>query len=174
MAKTNKEIEYYRVLRAKMMVKAEILNVNWARYYANLLDLGGVNNEQYLKNFFNDDQKRFNSDQLSIILLDLENVKNIEVIGQCQMQNEVLKVVKEISKAIKQAGIEASNTASKAREFSDAFKKSEESFKNFTKQFDNKDEIETVEANRILPKARNLLVIVEKLVFRLEETKARG
>ena len=30
MAKTNKEIEYYRVLRAKMMVKAEILNVNWA------------------------------------------------------------------------------------------------------------------------------------------------
>ena len=146
MAKTNKEIEYYRVLRAKMMVKAEILNVNWARYYANLLDLGGVNNEQYLKNFFNDDQKRFNSDQLSTILLDLENVKNIEVIGQCQMQSEVLKVVKEIDV------------------LSDEMEK----------QFDNKDEIETVEANRILPKARNLLVIVEKLVFRLEETKARG
>ena len=146
MAKTNKEIEYYRVLRAKMMVKAEILNVNWARYYANLLDLGGVNNEQYLKNFFNDDQKRFNSDQLSTILLDLENVKNIEVIGQCQMQSELLKVVKEI-------GILSGE---------------------MEKQFDNKDEIETVEANRILPKARNLLVVVEKLVFRLEETKARG
>ena len=146
MAKTNKEIEYYRVLRAKMMVKAEILNVNWARYYANLLDLGGVNNEQYLKNYFNDDQKRFNSDQLSTILLDLENVKNIEVIGQCQMQSEVLKVVKEI-------GVLSGE---------------------MEKQFDNKDEIETVEANRILPKARNLLVIVEKLVFRLEETKARG
>ena len=146
MAKTNKEIEYYRVLRAKMMVKAEILNVNWARYYANLLDLGGVNNEQYLKNYFNDDQKRFNSDQLSTILLDLENVKNIEVICQCQMQNEVLKVVKEI-------GVLSGE---------------------MEKQFDNKDEIETVEANRILPKARNLLVIVEKLVFRLEETKARG
>lgn len=146
MAKTNKEIEYYRVLRAKMMVKAEILNVNWARYYANLLDLGGVNNEQYLKNFFNDDNKRFNSDQLSTILLDLENIKNIEVIGQCQMQNEVLKVVKEI-------GILSGE---------------------MEKQFDNKDEIEVIEANRILPKARNLLVIVEKLVFRLEETKARG
>lgn len=146
MAKTNKEIEYYRVLRAKMMVKAEILNVNWARYYANLLDLAGVNNEQYLKNFFNDDQKRFNSDQLSTILLDLENVKNIEVIGQCQMQSEVLKVVKEI-------GVLSGE---------------------MEKQFDNKDEIETVEANKILPKARNLLVIVEKLVFRLEETKARG
>ena len=128
------------------MVKAEILNVNWARYYANLLDLGGVNNEQYLKNFFNDDNKRFNSDQLSTILLDLENVKNIEVIGQCQMQSEVLKVVKEI-------GILSGE---------------------MEKQFDNKDEIETVEANRILPKARNLLVVVEKLVFRLEETKARG
>ena len=146
MAKTNREIEYYRVLRAKMMVKAEILNVNWARYYANLLDLGGVNNEQYLKNFFNDDQKRFNSDQLSTILLDLENVKNIEVIGQCQMQSEVLKVVKEI-------GVLSGE---------------------MEKQFDNKDEIEIIEANRILPKARNLLVIVEKLVFRLEETKARG
>lgn len=146
MAKTNKEIEYYRVLRAKMMVKAEILNVNWARYYANLLDLGGVNNEQYLKNFFNDDNRRFNSDQLSTILLDLENVKNIEVIGQCQMQSEVLKVVKEI-------GVLSGE---------------------MEKQFDNKDEIETVEASRILPKARNLLVIVEKLVFRLEETKARG
>ena len=146
MAKTNKAIEYYRVLRAKMMVKAEILNVNWARYYANLLDLGGVNNEQYLKNFFNDDQKRFNSDQLSTILLDLENVKNIEVIGQCQMQNEVLKVVKEI-------GVLSGE---------------------MEKQFDSKDEIEVIEANRILPKARNLLVVVEKLVFRLEETKARG
>ncbi|MFW3412326.1 hypothetical protein ACN9J3_06290 [Aliarcobacter butzleri] len=146
MAKTNKEIEYYRVLRAKMMVKAEMLNVNWARYYANLLDLGGVNNEQYLKNYFNDDNKRFNSEQLSTILLDLENVKNIEVITQCQMQNEVLKAVKEI-------GILSGE---------------------MEKQFDNKDEIETIEASRILPKARNLLVIVEKLVFRLEETKARN
>lgn len=146
MAKSNKEIEYYRVLRAKMMVKAEMLNVNWARYYANLLDLGGVNNEQYLKNYFNDDNKRFNSEQLSTILLDLENVKNIEVITQCQMQNEVLKAVKEI-------GILSGE---------------------MEKQFDNKDEIETIEASRILPKARNLLVIVEKLVFRLEETKARN
>ncbi|MCG3684063.1 hypothetical protein [Aliarcobacter butzleri] len=146
MAKSNKEIEYYRVLRAKMMVKAEMLNVNWARYYANLLDLGGVNNEQYLKNYFNDDNKRFNSEQLSTILLDLENVKNIEVITQCQMQNEVLKAVKEI-------GILSGE---------------------MEKQFDNKDEIKTIEASRILPKARNLLVIVEKLVFRLEETKARN
>lgn len=146
MAKSNKEIEYYRVLRAKMMVKAEMLNVNWARYYANLLDLGGVNNEQYLKNYFNDDNKRFNSEQLITILIDLEDVKEIEIITQCQMQNEVLKAVKEI-------GILSGE---------------------MEKQFDNKDEIETIEASRILPKARNLLVIVEKLVFRLEETKARN
>ncbi|RZV13667.1 hypothetical protein D3M61_07230 [Aliarcobacter butzleri] len=146
MAKSNKEIEYYRVLRAKMMVKAEMLNVNWARYYANLLDLGGVNNEQYLKNYFNDDNKRFNSEQLITILIDLEDIKEIEIITQCQMQNEVLKAVKEI-------GILSGE---------------------MEKQFDNKDEIETIEASRILPKARNLLVIVEKLVFRLEETKARN
>ena len=146
MAKTNREIEYYRVLRNKMMAKAEMQNVSWARYYANLLDLGGVNNEQYLKNYFNDDMKKFNNEQLVTILLDLENFKNIEVIGQCQMQNEVLKVVKEI-------GVLSGE---------------------MEKQFDNKDEIEGTEAAKILPKARMLMATIEKLVFRLEETKARG
>ncbi|WP_418186758.1 hypothetical protein [Aliarcobacter lanthieri] len=144
MAKSNKEIEYYRVLRAKMMVKAEILNVNWARYYANLLDLGGVNNEQYLKNYFNDDNKRFNSEQLAIILLDLEDVKDIEIITQCQMQNEVLRAVKEIGNLTAE----------------------------MEKQFDKNDEISNVEASKILPKARSLLAVVKKFVFRLEETKA--
>ncbi|WP_418187305.1 hypothetical protein ACNSOP_09070 [Aliarcobacter lanthieri] len=146
MAKSNKEIEYYRVLRAKMMVKAEILNVNWARYYANLLDLGGVNNEQYLKNYFNDDNKRFNSEQLAIILLDLEDVKEIEIITQCQMQNEVLKAVKEIGNLTAE----------------------------MEKQFDKNDEINNVEASKILPKARNLLAVVKKFVLRLEETRARN
>ena len=146
MAKSNKEIEYYRVLRAKMMVKAEMLNVNWARYYANLLDLGGVNNEQYLKNYFNDDNKRFNSEQLSTILLDLENVKNIEVITQCQMQNEVLKAVKEIGSITSE----------------------------MEKQFDNKDEINSSEASKVLSKARPLLAVVNRFVLRLEETKARN
>ena len=146
MAKTNREIEYYRVLRNKMMAKAEMQNVSWARYYANLLDLGGVNNEQYLKNYFNDDMKKFNNEQLLTILLDLENFKNIEVITQCEMHKEVLKVVKEI-------GVLSGE---------------------MEKQFDNKDEIEGTEAAKILPKARILMATIEKLVFRLEETKARG
>ena len=146
MAKTNREIEYYRVLRNKMMAKAEMQNVSWARYYANLLDLGGVNNEQYLKNYFNDDMKKFNNEQLVTILLDLENFKNIEVITQCEMHREVLKVVKEI-------GVLSGE---------------------MEKQFDNKDEIEGTEAAKILPKARMLMATIEKLVFRLEETKARG
>lgn len=146
MAKTNKELEYYRVLRAKMMVKAEMQNVNWARYYANLLDLGGVNNEQYLKNYFNDDNKRFNTEQLSTILLDLEDVKEIEIITQCQMEREVLKAVKEI-------GILTSE---------------------MEKQFDNKDEIDSTEASKVLSKARPLLTVVKRFVLRLEETKARG
>lgn len=146
MAKTNKELEYYRVLRAKMMVKAEMQNVNWARYYANLLDLGGVNNEQYLKNYFNDDNKRFNTEQLANILLDLEDVKEIEIITQCQMEREVLKAVKEI-------GILTSE---------------------MEKQFDNKDEIDSTEASKVLSKARPLLTVVKRFVLRLEETKARG
>ncbi|MFY4742566.1 hypothetical protein ACOTVT_03595 [Aliarcobacter butzleri] len=146
MAKSNKEIEYYRVLRAKMMVKAEMLNVNWARYYANLLDLGGVNNEQYLKNYFNDDQKRFNSEQLITILIDLEDIKEIEIITQCQMQNEVLKAVKEIGSMTSE----------------------------MEKQFDNKDEINSSEASKVLSKARPLLAVVNRFVLRLEETKARN
>lgn len=146
MAKSNKEIEYYRVLRAKMMVKAEMLNVNWARYYANLLDLGGVNNEQYLKNYFNDDNKRFNSEQLITILIDLEDVKEIEIITQCQMQNEVLKAVKEIGSITSE----------------------------MEKQFDNKDEINSSEASNVLSKARPLLAVVNRFVLRLEETKARN
>jgi len=146
MAKTNKEIEYYRVLRAKMMVKAEMLNVNWARYYANLLNLGGVNNEQYLKNYFNDDNKRFNSEQLITILIDLEDVKEIEIITQCQMQNEVLKAVKEIGSITSE----------------------------MEKQFDNKDEINSSEASKVLSKARPLLAVVNRFVLRLEETKARN
>ncbi|MFV7791271.1 hypothetical protein ACNO6Z_10520 [Aliarcobacter lanthieri] len=146
MAKTNKEIEYYRVLRAKMMTKAEMLNVNWARYFANLLDLGGVNNEQYLKNYFNDDNKRFNGEQLATILLDLEDVREIEIITQCQMQNEVLKAVKEIGSLTGE----------------------------MEKQFDKNDEINNVEASKILPKARNLLAVVKKFVLRLEETRARN
>lgn len=146
MAKTNKEIEYYRVLRAKMMVKAEMLNVNWARYYANLLDLGGVNNEQYLKNYFNDDNKRFNSEQLITILIDLEDIKEIEIITQCQMQNEVLKAVKEIGSITSE----------------------------MEKQFDNKNEINSSEASKVLSKARPLLAVVNRFVLRLEETKARN
>ena len=146
MAKSNKEIEYYRVLRAKMMVKAEMLNVNWARYYANLLDLGGVNNEQYLKNYFNDDNKRFNSEQLITILIDLEDVKEIEIITQCQMQNEVLKSVKEIGSITSE----------------------------MEKQFDNKDEINSSKASKVLSKARPLLAVVNRFVLRLEETKARN
>ncbi|MCT7637045.1 hypothetical protein [Aliarcobacter butzleri] len=146
MAKSNKEIEYYRVLRAKMMVKAEMINVNWARYYANLLDLGGVNNEQYLKNYFNDDNKRFNSEQLITILIDLEDVKEIEIITQCQMQNEVLKAVKEIGSITSE----------------------------MEKQFDNKNEINSSEASKVLSKARPLLAVVNRFVLRLEETKARN
>lgn len=146
MAKTNKEIEFYRVLRNKMMVKAETRNVNWARYYANLLDLGGINNEQYLKNYFNDDNKRFNGEQLSTILLDLEELKEIEPISQGQMEREVLKAVKEIG-----------NLSSEME-----------------KQFDNIDDIDVVEATKVLPKARSLLAVIKKLTLRLEETKARG
>ena len=63
---------------------------------------------------------------------DVTNVKELEKALSKLEPNSA--IVKELSKAIKQAGIEASNTASKAREFSDAFKKSEESFKNFTKK----------------------------------------
>ncbi|MFV7791564.1 hypothetical protein ACNO6Z_12040, partial [Aliarcobacter lanthieri] len=42
------------------------------------------------------------------------------------------------------------------------------------KQFDTNDEINNVEAAKILPKARNLLAVVKKFVLRLGETRARN
>lgn len=143
MKKTNSEIKYYQRLRSKMMVRAELLKVNWARYYANLLDLGGVNADQYLKNFFNNDNKRFNSDQLSVILLDLENYTDVKHIDQDQLQTEVLRMIGEIG----------------------------ELTKTMKKELDEHNEISDYEATKLLPKTRNILILAEELHIRLEETK---
>lgn len=144
--KSNTEIAYYQRLRAKMMVKAEMLNVNWARYYANLLNLGGVHNEQYLKNFFNDDKKKLNSEQLSIILMDLENISDVKPINQDQLQDEVLRMIGEIG----------------------------ELTRTMKKELDEHNDISDIEASKLLPKTRNILILAEELHIRLEETKAQG
>lgn len=144
--KSNTEIAYYQRLRAKMMVKAEMLNVNWARYYANLLNLGGVHNEQYLKNFFNDDKKKLNSEQLSIILMDLENITDVKPINQDQLQDEVLRMIGEIG----------------------------ELTRTMKKELDEHNDISDIEASKLLPKTRNILILAEELHIRLEETKAQG
>lgn len=146
MGKSNKEIEFYRILRSKMIVRAEMLKVNWARYYANLLDLGGVNNEQYLKNYFNDDMKKFNSEQLATILLDLEEHKNIEPICQTEVRIETLKAVMEIG-----------NLTSEME-----------------KVFDNNDDVSKDEATKLIVKTTKLISVVKKLHLRLIETKAKG
>ena len=143
MAKTNSEVKYYQRLRSKMMVKAESMKVNWARYYANLLDLGGVHAEQYLKNFFNDDNKRFNSDQLSIILLDLENFTDVKHINQDQLQDEDLRMITEIGELTRV----------------------------MKKELDEDREITDYEATKLLPKTRSILILAEELHIRLEETK---
>ena len=144
--KTNIEIAYYQRLRAKMMVKAEILKVNWARYYANLLNLGGVHNEQYLKNYFNDDRKKLNSEQLSIILMDLENITDVKPINQDQLQEEVLRMICEIGDLTR----------------------------TMKKELDEHSDISELEASKLLPKTRNILILAEELHIRLEETKAQG
>lgn len=143
MAKTNNEIKYYQRLRSKMIIRAEQLKVNWARYYASLLDLGGIHAEQYLKNYFNDDNKRFNSDQLSIILLDLENFKDVKPIDQDQLQDEVLKMITEIG----------------------------ELTRTMKEELDEDKNISDYEASRLLPKTRAISYLVEELHIRLEETK---
>jgi len=144
--KSNTEIAYYQRLRSKMMVRAELLKVNWARYYANLLNLGGVHNEQYLKNFFNDDSKRLNSEQLAIILMDLENITDVRPINQDQLQDEVLRMIGEIG----------------------------ELTRTMKKELDEHNDISDLEASKLLPKTRNILVLAEELHIRLEETKAQG
>lgn len=143
--KSNIEIAYYQRLRAKMMVKAELLKVNWARYYANLLNLGGVHNEQYLKNYFNDDSKKLSSEHLTTILMDLENFTDVKPINQDQLQDEVLRMIGEIG------------------EFTRVMKK----------ELDEYPEISFDEAVKLIPKTRNILVLAEELHIRLEETKAQ-
>lgn len=144
--KSNSELAHYQRLRARMMLRADSLNVNWARYYANLLDLGGVHSEQYLKNYFNDDNKKFNSEQLSIIYNDLENIKEVKTLTQCELQKEVLSFISEIGKLT--TGME--------------------------KYLDVDNEITKIEASKLTPYTRKILFFAEELHIRLEETKAQG
>lgn len=144
--KTNIEIAYYQRLRAKMMLRADLLNVNWARYYANLLNLGGIHNEQYLKNYFNDDNKKLNSEQIATILMDLENVKEVKILTKVELQKEVLSFISEMGKLT--SGMQ--------------------------KYLDEDDEITKMEASKLIPYSRKILYLAEELHLSLEETKAQG
>ena len=146
MAKSNNEIEFYKRLKNKMIIKAELLKVNWARYYATVLNLGGVHSEQYLKNYFNDDNKKLSSEQLATILMDLENITDVRPISQDQLQDEVLRMIGEIGELTRV----------------------------MKKELDEHNDICLSEAIKLLPKTRNILVLAEELHIRLEETKSQG
>jgi GGDEF domain-containing protein len=144
--KSNNEIEFYKRLKNKMIIKAELLKVNWARYYATVLNLGGVHSEQYLKNYFNDDNKKLSSEQLATILMDLENITDVRPINQDQLQDEVLRMIGEIGELTRV----------------------------MKKELDEHNDISLSEAVKLLPKTRNILVLAEELHIRLEETKSQG
>lgn len=144
--KSNSEIIYYQRLKAKMMLKADSLGFNWARYWANELNLCGVHAEQYLKNYFNDDNKKFNSEQLAIIHNRLENVEIVKPLTQCELQKEVLSFISEVGKLT--SGMD--------------------------KYLDSDNEITKIEASKLTPYTRKILHLAEELHIRLEETKAQG
>lgn len=144
--KKHEEVIHYQNLKRKMIKKCDVLNYKWAGYYANLLGIGGANPEQVIRNYFNDDSKRFNPEQLSTIYNDLEAHHNIKAFTQCEIQNEVLKFMTQIGKV-----------SEKIRE-----------------SFDNDDVITLEEITPIMPLGRKMSELVEEFVLRLEETKAQG
>lgn len=144
--KSIEEIEQYRRLRAKMKSKCDAQGVSWATYYANLLELGGMNPEVYLRNFFNDDIVRFNHKQLAIIYNDLEEHKDIHPFTQCEMQNSVMEFVTKLGKMSE----------------------------SMQKAFDDVDEVTKSEIMKVLPYIRDIHSLSELFYLRAEETKAQG
>ena len=144
--KTYEEIEQYQRLENKMISKCESNNQSWARYYASLLSLGGQNSEQYLRNFFTNDDKRFNPQQLAVIYNDLEEFKYIEVITQDEMEKEVLAFTRGMGDL--------------ANKMNDCF--------------DKDNEMSKKEAKFLIKSSRAIAYSSNKLLLRLLETKAQG
>lgn len=144
--KSIEEQAHYRHLKRKMIAKCDAQNVKWATYYSNLLGIGGQNPEIALRNYFNDDIRRFNSEQLAVIYNDLEEHSEIKPFTQCEMQQEVLKIVGRIGKISEK----------------------------MAKHFDDKDEITLDELLPLMPEGRELYSLSSLLYSRLEETKAQS
>ena len=144
--KKHDEIIHYRNLKRKMIKKCDALNFKWAGYYANLLGIGGANPEQVVRNYFNDDLKRFNAEQLSLIYNDLENHHAVKSFLQSELHIETLNLMSALGKLTNQ----------------------------MQKNFDDDDEITLQEIAPLLPIGRKMADLVEEYVLRLEETKAQG
>jgi len=142
--KTFEEQKHYRNLRRKMTSKCDALNVKWALYYANLLSIGGQNPEVVLRNFFNDDMKRFNAEQMSIIYNDLEEVENIKPFTQADVQKEVLELMTKLGKFTSE----------------------------IEKHFDKDNKVDLKELLPLIPIIRDLDSTTTLLNQRAEETKA--
>lgn len=144
--KKHEEVIHYQNLKRKMIKKCDVLNYKWAGYYASLLGIGGRNPDQVIRNYFNDDSKRFNPEQLSIIYNDLEVHHNIKPFTQSELQTEILRFMVEIGKVSEK----------------------------ITNSFDDDEEITLEEITPIMPLGRKMNEIIEEFVLRLEETKAQG
>ena len=94
--KTETEERQYQVLRAKMKLRCDSIGVSWAGYFADKLDLGGINADQYLRNFFTVPSKRLNHEQLAIIYNELEDLSHIKHLTEEQLKVETLKAMVEV------------------------------------------------------------------------------
>ncbi|MDM5264703.1 hypothetical protein PF327_10900 [Sulfurovum sp. XTW-4] len=94
--KSQAEQQYYTILKANMISKCDGLNYKWTAYYSTLLNIGGRNPEQVIRNFFNDDLKRFNQEQLSTILYDLEDFAHIKPFSESELKTKTLEAMTEI------------------------------------------------------------------------------
>ena len=143
--KTHEEAQQYRHLKRRMIAKCDSNNTKWAGYYATLLGIGGNNPEQVIRNFFNDDLKRFNAEQMATIYNDLEDHHDVKPFTQCEAQQDVLKIVGKIGKISEK----------------------------MQKHFDDVDELELSEVLPLIPESRELNSLAYLLAWRLEETRAQ-
>ena len=141
--KTNTEILQYQDLRIRMELKFANSETTWSNHYAALLEFGGKNPSQQLRNIFLDDSKKFTDHQLSLIYTDLNNYGHLDSFTQDELKTDVLEFVSKIG--------DLSTTLKQV--------------------FDNDDEISLEEITKLLPYIKKIDSMSHTMLFRALQTK---
>lgn len=144
--KTQATLLQYNDLRIRMELKFSNSKTTWSNYYAALLDFGGNTPSQQLRNIFFDDTKEFTDYQLTLIYQDLENTSHLDSFTQDEVKEEVFNFISKLGNL-------------------------SETIKN---HFDDNNEIDLDEVNKLLPHFKQINSLSHDLLFRALETKRQS